>query len=134
MTNNTTFLFIDYTLDLNTLKRAYGFYEYTGLMKYTFENETRFGVDAIVSNRNKINLEANLSLLNYIPQSAFVKYPENNITKYKYNGHIYNVIIDYGNYNLSKKNIVRLFFYRFFNGKKYREKLKDILELKYLKI
>ena len=44
--NNTTFLFVDNTRELNANKRVYRFYEYTSMMKYAFGDETRFGCDA----------------------------------------------------------------------------------------
>jgi len=119
--NNTTFLFKDNTLELNAKKRVYRFYEYGGLMKLAFGDEIRFGL-----NMNKIDY------MEYFRE--LIEHPQYNSTDYQDKDPEYIVIIEYGNYQLSNKNTIELFYYKFFNKQKYREILKDIIILQYDKI
>jgi hypothetical protein len=43
--NNRTFIFIDQAPELNAFDRKYRFYEYSGIFKYSFNDQTRIGVD-----------------------------------------------------------------------------------------
>jgi hypothetical protein len=45
MRNNNTFLFDDHTRELNANNRSYRFYEYTGMMRAAFGDESRLGCD-----------------------------------------------------------------------------------------
>jgi|GEM_PF-1125859 len=45
MRNNNTFLFDDHTYDFNANNRSYRFYEYTGMMREAFGDESRLGCD-----------------------------------------------------------------------------------------
>ena len=47
MRNNNTFLFDDNTYDLNANNRSYRFYEYAGMMRKAFGDESRLGCDRL---------------------------------------------------------------------------------------
>lgn len=116
--NSNTFLFTDNTEYLNTLERSYRFYEWTGIMKEAFKDESRFGVD--VNQKDNINFFL-----------SFKNYPQYNFSTYNSGSKEVNIIIEHGEFELSKRNIIKLFYYKYFDKKKYEDSIKKILVLRY---
>ena len=116
--NNNNFLFTDNTKDLNAIERSYRFYEWSGIMKQAFKDESRFGVNV----NEKDNINNLLGLKNY---------PQYNFSKYNSGSKEINVIIEHGEFELSKRNIIKLFYYKFFDKKKYEDSIKKIIILEY---
>lgn len=129
---NTTFIFSDF-VDLNAHGRRYRFYEYTGLMKYAFGDERRFGED------NDAFKNMDIYRL-YEKATSIGRY---NITDYKFVNPQYNVFIKPGDLILKEKGKItiktifrsaQLFILKIFNPKIYKENVKKILSLEYQKI
>ena len=116
--NNNNFLFTDNNKDSNAMERSYRFYEWTGIMKQAFKDESRFGVN--VSEKDNIN--GLLGLKNY---------PQYNFSTYNSGSKEVNVIIEHGEFELSKENIIKLFYYKYFDKKKYEDSIKKIIILEY---
>ncbi len=94
MRNNTTFLFVDNTTDLNANYRVYGYPEYTHLMRYTFGDGSRLGENFnwyYGSGPYNDNFD-------YSPDSQGLKsrMPE------------FNVMIDHGDYKVDTMRLIRL--------------------------
>ena len=120
--DNTTFLFTDKAHKLNAKSRTYRFYEYSGIMKYAFAEETRFGVNKSGFNRKG---------LQYYRKYFNARY---NIKDYKQREPQYEIIIDYGGYSLTRKRVLRLILWSFINPNKFEENIKQIICLKYIKL
>jgi hypothetical protein len=118
--NNTSFLFNDKAVSLNARGRRYHFYECTGLMKYSFGNERRFGTT------------------NWDGDAAFVSFVitrgQYNCREFKVQKPQYEVVIDYGTYGLSDINTIKLMALRFTNPDKFKKRIKNLIKLEYLKL
>jgi len=120
--NNTTFLFVDNTQELNSQGRIYRYFEYNSLFRAAFDDTRRFGSYAAVFTNTG----------DYIDQRD---YPLYNMGQYVKADPQYTVIIDHGKYSLSNMRfLIGLFYDRIFKPQEYEEKLKDILVLKYVKL
>lgn len=109
------FLFQDNTLELNAKQRTYRFFEYTGMMKYVFGDETRFG-----ENYNNFN--------------GFESYREyfalmSNSLQYNKKQPEYLVVIDYGDYKLDYLKVLRFMFRECFTKKEFKEHINKITKL-----
>lgn len=113
-----TFLIKDNTKQLNAKQRNYRFYEYTGLLKYTFGEQTRFatneeGFKAITEYSRFFIDEYNLR--NYSPTS-----PE------------YSIIINPGPGAIDKRNIISIFklrYYETFDKQQFNKNIMLLLSL-----
>lgn len=116
--NNTTFLFEDNTVDLNANKRLYRFYEYTGLMKYAFGEEKRFGcgIDKFDGSTD-IDNKAYYNLKDYKPIS-----PQ------------YKIFIDYGLIKINNINVIKFMVWEIFEPKKFNDVIKNIIKLSFVKV
>ncbi len=127
--NNTSFLFVDNTWQLNANRRNYRYYEYSEMMRYVFGDEIRFG-----SNINRIAQEADL-----ISDEKFKDPKEQNfffyykIKDYEPKNFEYQVSIDYGESALTNKNLARFIFWEFFKPQKFISEIKKIIKLKFTK-
>ena len=123
MINNNTFLFDDKTLELNANDRSYRFYEYAGLMKEAFEEETRFGDNlnhqsiALTYNELKPFLSEPYNIANYVPGNAE-----------------YIVVIEHGNNLLGINNLIKLGYQEIFNQNEFKKNIKNIINLRFVKI
>lgn len=121
--NNTTFLFDDRTRSLNANGRSYRFYEYTGIMKAAFLDETRFGKDYMA---RRPSLE-----LNELRPFLTGRY---NIGGYIPKGEAYKVRLEPGNYNLNNDvNFIKLIFQENIDPNKFKENTKRIIKLRITK-
>lgn len=121
MKRGTTFVFEDHTLPLNAAQRTYNFYEYTGLMKYAFGNEKRFG----------INANDSLALPYYrrfIPQAQY------SMRQYRLTAPQYLVTVNYGPFALSETGLVRLYVTRLLDPERYQRNVREILRLTFTKL
>jgi hypothetical protein len=112
--DHTTFLFQDQSSDLNANNRAYDFYEYTGIMRYAFGNDTRFGSD--------VN--------SYVNVSYYKAYSSYNLANYTSKEPDYKVIIENGGYKMTFVNTLKLMFYQRFEPDKYDYNVDRIISLK----
>lgn len=115
---NTTFLFDDRT-ELNANHRLYRFYEYSGLMKYVFGRETKFGdtkqnFDGIGEKTQYLNVHYNL-------KDYKIKNPEY-------------VVEIHENKTIHKKDLIRLKYLELFMPDKLRENVRELIVLKYQKL
>ena len=120
--NNTCFLFDDKTRDLNAIGRFYRFYEYTGIMKYVYGDEKRFGIsttDFEKSNRN----------IHHYYERA--KYPQYNYSNFDFSEPKYKIIIDHGSYNPSLMGTLKTLLYKWINRKEFNRRIKNIVSLRY---
>lgn len=117
--NNTSFRFLDKTYPLNATYRTYNFYEYTGLMKYAYGDETRYGSPDMKFDEAVMGA---------------VEHPQYNISQFKFQRYQYNVFIDYGRFTLTDESTLELTWDRFFNPEAFAEKIKNIVTLVAVKI
>lgn len=97
---NRTFLVDDKTLDLNAQNRTYRFYEYSGIFKYGYSEETRFA----------IRLEDLNNLEDLYPYRSYFK-QYYNLTDYQPEDPEYIITIDYGSVKLDTFLLLKLLFY-----------------------
>ena len=124
MKNNTTFLFTDRAPKFNANDRQYRFYEYTGLMKLAFGNETRFGS----ANQQDFIPEA---LTHFITQGQF------NCRDYKITKPQYQVYIDWSGwsgYNLTDLETIELVWLKFTKPNEFAEKIQKFMVLDIVKL
>ncbi|MBU2578327.1 hypothetical protein KKA69_05905 [Patescibacteria group bacterium] len=120
--NNTTFLFKDNTYGLNANMRYYRFYEYSGLMKLAFGEETRYGADTEINPYHYRCFNTRYSLRDYKPKK----------TEYK-------ILIDFRTDRgllsvIDNKKVLELMFYEYFKPEKFKTEVKKLIELKTEKI
>jgi hypothetical protein len=115
---NSSFLFDDKIEKLNATQRAYRFYEYTGLMKYAFGNETRFG-----------DRKQSFSDIDYFTKylNAYYNMKDCRIIKPQY-------IVEINGKEISKKDLIKLKYLELFKTDKYKENIRELTVLKYQKI
>ncbi|VVB88559.1 Uncharacterised protein [uncultured archaeon] len=114
--DNTTFLFKDNTLDFNAKDRTYRFYEYTGLLKYSFNDEKRFG-----ENLNDFKkMDAYKPYLN-----AYY-----NMNDYKLRDPEFQVVINHGEYNLTNiDDFFKLEYLELFEHETFESKVGQLISL-----
>ena len=119
--NNSNFIMADGTFDLNANQRIYRFYEYTGLMKKTFNNQIRFAEDEKLyrKDRNCYNqyISDNYNMADYVCKEAE-----------------YKVVIRNGTYKMSSYNVLKLRFHELFDASVFLPEIKGILNIHYVKI
>lgn len=113
---DSTFFFIDNTSSLNARNRTYRFYEYTGLMKFAFGNETRYGARDYNIGDKELN--------------SYLNYAQYNIRGYKLMPFQHNIFINYGTYSLTAINTLKLLYFKIFDPQKFAVRIKDIISLK----
>lgn len=125
--NNTTFMFINNTnnLDVNHSKgkRVYRFFEYTGLMKYAFGTETRFGVD--IERYNAVGIDK---------YRILSKYPYNSMSNYSFKEFDYNVIIENGEFYLKSRSVLKLLAKKILQPDEFKNRIADIIQLRFEKV
>jgi hypothetical protein len=119
LAENNTFVFEDHMTELNTLNRNYRFYEYTGLLKMTFNEETRLGT--------------NTSDLTADSYRWAVGYDFLILSDYNPSNPQYKVIINKGNYQLDVKGMTNLIFNKYFDKEQYQQDLMNVTTLEYVK-
>lgn len=118
---NNTFIFEDNTTELNTLSRHYRLYEYTGLFKLTFNEESKLGINAAPNiTKDSYRWATDLDFVN--------------LGEYTLSNPQYKIIINYGDYDLDVKGMSSLIFNKIFNHKQYEQDLKRVVTLKYEKL
>lgn len=110
-----SFLFIDHATELNARSRSYRDYEFSGMMKYLFNNEKRYG-----------GTTATFSLPDVKDETLWPWY---NIQQFVPIPYQYKVNIENADFELSSINVAKLYFYSAFNTKKYFEHLKQIIKI-----
>ena len=118
--NNSSFLFNDRTFNLDARGRTYYFYEYTGLMKLVFGNERRFGT---VNPSDFVG-----------GTERYIKFSSYNCREYNMQKPQYEVVIDYGQYKLGYSNTIKLILLKFIKSAKFKEKIKNVIRLEYVKL
>lgn len=118
--SNTTFLFNDRTEELNANKRTYRFYEFTGQMKTSFGEETRFG-------HLKNSYQGMDILIPYL-NSYY------NLRHYQIRAPQYIVYIDYGPRKIDVYEFLLLKYLEIFKRDKFREHVRDVLRLTYQRV
>jgi hypothetical protein len=120
MRNNTTFLFLDNTSNLNANNRFYRFYEISGLMKYAFGDERRFG---IIPREYMSQPIENFRMF-------FIHYY--NLQDYKPKEIDYLITIDYGNTRLNRvSDILELMYLEYLDKNSFENNVKGITQLKF---
>lgn len=117
--NYTSFQFVDNTLALNATYRGYNFYEFTGLFKYAFNDETRYG-----------SLDVDFD---YHIEGA-TQHPQYNVSQFKVKPYEVRVSINYGSYKLTNKSAIQLIYYRFFDRPRFLQSVKNIVRIETEKI
>jgi len=120
--NHTSFIFIDEAKDLNARSRGLRFYEWCGLFKKTFHDETRFGILDIMYSNNIKDYDLNIKSNEYNMRDFKLKDPE------------YKIIIKKGNFKLSKTNMLKLFLKKITSPSQYENDIRNILILDVEKI
>ena len=118
---NNAFVFDDRTQELNAINRVYRFYEYTGMMKEVFKEETRYGV---AQNQKSLSLGA---------LEEYTKSPIYNMSNYKKGNIECKVTIRQGPYELTNKNVVKMLYYRLFRKQEYERLVKRIVKIEFQK-
>jgi len=121
---NTAFLFFDETRDLDAKRRYSSYYEWTGLMKFAFGEDTRFAAP-------KSNFSGGPG-----GYSEFgVKNKQYNISHFKPKQNFdYEVTIKYGSYKISFLSMLKLNYLRIFDNAKFFSNVKNIVSLSYKKV
>lgn len=118
--SNSTFIFNDNFSDLNAKNRIYRFYEYNGLFKYAFNEETRFGIDI----RQFTNMD---DYKPYFKEDYTAHY---NMKDYKIAEPQFTININEGTYDLDKNfGFLKLKYYELFNKEIFKEEIKNIVVL-----
>ncbi len=116
---NTTFLFVDKLDRLNANDRIYGFYEYSGLMKYAFSGqETRFGIN----------------VSKYKGMETYEKYLTSyyNLGNYKPHDPEYMVVINEGTINLDQRSsLIKMIWNEYFNPSIFHKDISNLVNLEY---
>ncbi|RJR35579.1 MAG: hypothetical protein C4576_24670 [Desulfobacteraceae bacterium] len=116
MRNHSFFVFTDHTLDLNVNRREYRSFEYCGLMKCAFGDESRFGINA----REKRDIE------DYRIQAD----RGGNYKQFNWDRHPeFNVLIRQGDYAVDTGRLIRLMFRERFTKTEFRENVAKIVKL-----
>lgn len=128
MKDNSTFIFDDQAADMNALGRYYRFYEYTGLMKLAFNDETRFGIGLDAYNKMEWSRY-------FIDNRSLIDLPECNITAYRPKDPDFRVVIKPGSTDLSGMHkVLRVLYYKIFEPTKFKEAIAGIVKLEYVKL
>jgi hypothetical protein len=117
---NRVFLFNDTTKDLNAIHRDYRFYEYSGMMKRVYGDETRFGSD--VKDYQGIGYYSQFTLPLYSLKDFNAGNPQ------------YLVNVEHGSINPDMGDTIKLMYYECFEPEKFSKSVKDILKLEYAKM
>ncbi|MBN2452735.1 MAG: hypothetical protein JXB40_00545 [Candidatus Omnitrophica bacterium] len=128
MKNNTTFIFDDQASDMNAMGRFYRFYEYTGLMKLAFNDETRFGMS--LDMYNKLDWSRY-----FIDNKRFIELPEYNISGYRPRDPEFKVMIKPGSSDLSRMyKVIRALYYKLFDHVKFKKIIVGLVKLEYVRL
>ncbi|MDA8442090.1 MAG: hypothetical protein M0Z55_06905 [Peptococcaceae bacterium] len=121
--DNTTFLFDDHTPNLSVPGTSIGFYEYNGMMKLAFGDQTRFG--------ERITMQFK-DLRDY---ARFIPYEEYNMKDYKIRPAQFIVTVLPGNYNISSyRSLFKLEYLQFFNPIEFKKDIRELVKLQYVKL
>jgi hypothetical protein len=121
MKNYTTFLFVDGARDLNARDRTYRFYEYTGMMAYVFDDETRFGCEQYEQS-------------SFTNASDYQKYRNYKYRDYAERSLQYVVTVEKGSYDLDYVNLFRLMLDERFDRDSFNRDIGNVVRLDYEKI
>lgn len=118
--NHTTILFKDNTIDYNVNKRLYRFYEYTGMMKYAYGTENRFGDNIEFYNTHNISYYSVALTEHYNMKDYIINEPD------------LIVFINKGEYDISNKNrnTLRLLINELSNTNEFNKNIINIISLK----
>jgi hypothetical protein len=116
--NNTTFVAINQLNGKLIYNRVFRVYELTGMLKATYGNEKRL----MALNINQLKYYAK----NYKNDSS------HNFTQWQYNNKIiYVYFMINKDFVVTNRIIAKLFYYRIFNKQKYKELVKNLVQLSY---
>jgi hypothetical protein len=128
MKDNSTLIFDDQAADMNALGRYYRFYEYTGLMKLAFNDETRFGIGLDAYNKREWSHY-------FVDGQSLVGLPQYNIGGYIPKDPDFRVIIKQGSSDLSRTyKVLKVLYYKIFNPAKFKEAIAGVVRLEYVKL
>ncbi len=116
--NNTTFLVQDYFIEYIYENEFYGF---TGMFKKVFKDETRFAE----------YFPFFKTIKNY---KVFLNYPQYNMNNYIPSNPNYIIVINAGDYSLTKKRTLFLTIKKFLFPDKFKNEIRNIIKLSYVKI
>lgn len=117
MQNHSTYIFIDNVQEYNVFPRNFNFYEYTGMMKEAFKEETRFGC----------SVEKYQGNMSYYDKYLNKQY---NMGEYTIHDPEYYITIEKGPYSIDNVfNIIRLKYLEYFSRTDYNAKVKMIIRL-----
>lgn len=112
ISNNSTFLFKDETMDLNVLSREYRYYEFNGMMKQALGNEKRLGYDVDTGLRIKAGKEKLAWLTKDYQASKEIV-----------------ITIKEGNLKLSPSTVLGLLYNEYFHPEKFTKDIHNIIAL-----
>jgi len=124
---HTTFVFEDKTQEVNRIKRIYPVYQYAGMMKLTFGEQKRMGMDSRL-----------LESRDYIREiDRFQKYftPLWNGGEYLLAPPVYLVVVEQGIYTADRlSKVLSLKRHEFFNSAIFQHRIKNMIDVHYVKI
>lgn len=121
--NNTTFLVDDNTVEFNAFKEKTRFYEYTGMMRSAFGDESRYAqnIDADInfnkSEKFKLLLNSSYGLSTYIPTKPQFK-----------------IIITKGTISKNKLTLFKLMYYMYFNKNRFDSSVSELIKINTVKL
>lgn len=115
--NHTTILFQDNTLDYNVNHRFYRFYEYTGMMKLAYGDETRFGDNMDFYTLHNMSYYS-VVLTEYYNMKNYAPHEPDLLVK-----------INRGKYELTDRNTIRLMLAKRFDREIYVRNILNVLNL-----
>lgn len=125
--SNTTFYFDDKTIELNATKKDYAWYEYTGLMKMAFGDETRFGSPKKSFNEDMLRVKNWYGSKNSNAKMDFLI--ARNIRNYRPHDSECEVIITKGERQLQDNEVLGYISDKFFRRSKFIEKVKELFTI-----
>lgn len=112
--DSSTILFTDTTVSWNAIQRTYRFYEYTGLMRYVYRDETRLG-------ENKNTLQSIDSYLEFTESDRY------NMRSYQPHKPQYLVTIVPGTLPLNTAETLRLLYQSIVSPQQFRMRIPQII-------
>ncbi len=118
--NSSTLLFTDTTVSWNAIQRFYRFYEYTGLMKYAYHDDTRFG--------ENLNTFQSSGIDYYLEARRSDRY---NMRAYQPHKPQYLVTIVPGDLPLSTADTLRLLWQSAFDPQQFRVRILRVINFEF---
>jgi hypothetical protein len=118
ISKNTLLLVDDLTMDMNAASRYYRYYEFTGLLKQSFKEETRlaslYDRQPDMEHIKKVIPYGHYNLRGFVPISPQFK-----------------ISINYKNLKPNRLESLKSLMFKFINPKRYNKRLENMFELSY---